>query len=118
MELNEYQERAMRTCTAESNNKFYMLLGLSEEAGELCGKMAKAIRSGKYNIDQRTGVRDFHLTEEEWKLVKKECGDILWMLAGFCNVMGWTLEEVAAMNIKKLADRQNRGVIDGSGDER
>ena len=118
MELNDYQERAMRTCTPESNNKFYMLLGLSEETGELCGKFAKAIRSGKYNINQKTGTKDFHLSPDEQQLIKKECGDVLWMLAGVCTLMGWDLNSIAALNLKKLAQRQKNGTIVGDGDER
>ena len=48
----------------------------------------------------------------------KEAGDILWQLAGLCRVMGWNLDDIAQMNLKKLASRQRRGVIDGKGDNR
>lgn len=34
------------------------------------------------------------------------------------NFAGYTLEEVADMNIQKLTDRKNRGKIGGSGDDR
>lgn len=47
-----------------------------------------------------------------------EAGDILWQLAGLCSVMGWDLEQIALMNLEKLASRQKRGVIDGNGDNR
>ena len=49
---------------------------------------------------------------------KKEAGDILWQLSGLCHVMGWELEDVAQGNLDKLASRQERGVIDGNGDNR
>ena len=55
-----------------------------------------------------------HACEE----LKKEAGDILWQLAGLCRVMGWNLDDIAQMNLKKLASRQRRGVIDGEGDNR
>jgi hypothetical protein len=32
--------------------------------------------------------------------------------------MGWKLDDVARENLEKLASRQQRGVIDGNGDER
>jgi hypothetical protein len=32
--------------------------------------------------------------------------------------MGWSLEEVAEQNLKKLASRKSRNVIDGNGDKR
>ena len=32
--------------------------------------------------------------------------------------MGWELDDIARQNLQKLADRQQRHVIDGSGDNR
>lgn len=118
MELNEYQERAMQTCTRNSHDIIYMGFGLTEEAGELAGKLAKAKRAGKYGINPKTGQLGFDFTAEELKLLRKECGDVLWMLAGVCDVMGWNLNQIAYENLKKLEDRKLRGVIEGSGDER
>ena len=46
----------------------------------------------------------------------KEAGDILWQLSGLCSVMGWELNDVAKMNLNKLAARKEAGTIDGSGD--
>ena len=48
--------------------------------------------------------------------LKKELGDILWQTAGLAHVMGWTLEDVAQMNLDKLAARKEAGTIDGNGD--
>ena len=58
------------------------------------------------------------ITDEEKDALAKEAGDIAWQLAGLCHVMGWSLEDVCQQNLDKLASRQQRGVIDGSGDER
>ena len=41
MTLNEYQQRAMSTCTQSSNNFNYMMLNLVGEVGELASKIAK-----------------------------------------------------------------------------
>ena len=121
MELNEYQDKAMSTCLESSNNHLYMLHGLSEEVGELHGKFAKALRKGYITCDGNsyapTDKPDEDYDELELSMMK-EAGDVAWMLAGLCKVMGWTLEEVCQMNLDKLADRKKRGVIDSKGDNR
>ena len=43
---------------------------------------------------------------------------ILWQLSGLCSANGWSLEEIARGNLEKLASRKERGVVDGSGDNR
>lgn len=115
MELNEYQKRAMTTCMSSSENFSYMFLNLVGEVGEFASKVAKAIRKEHADIS----VNDLNLNEvvsdEE---LQKEAGDILWQLSGLCEVMGWSLEEVAQQNLDKLASRKQRNVIDGSGDNR
>ena len=62
------------------------------------------------------------MNEEEFKewreLVFKELGDIIWGVAGICEVLGTNLETIAEMNNEKLSSRQDRGKIDGSGDNR
>lgn len=117
--LNEYQKRAMSTCMDTSANPLYMLFMLGEEVGELQGKFSKAIRKGNiqfvYNALER--VRGNYQDYAEWnELVMKEIGDILWGLAGLCEVMDWSLEDVAQMNLDKLAARKEAGTIDGNGD--
>ena len=119
MKMNEYQEAAMQTCMLTSRNPLYMLLMIGEEAGELQGKLSKAIRKG--NIEFNENDIEGKFTDEaislEWfDLVKKEIGDVMWGIAGLCSVMGWKLEDIAQMNIDKLAARQAIGTIDGNGD--
>lgn len=119
--LNEYQKRAMTTCMATCENESYMFLNLVGEVGELASKMAKAIRKGKAIIDANHFITErgnFSMSDEEIADLKAECGDIMWEIAGFCHVMGWTLEEVCQENLDKLASRKERGVIDGNGDRR
>jgi NTP pyrophosphatase (non-canonical NTP hydrolase) len=50
--------------------------------------------------------------------LQKELGDVLWFVAGIAYSAGWTLEDIAKMNIDKLEDRRQRNVIQGSGDNR
>lgn len=121
MTLNEYQERAMGTCLPSCKNYGYMMLNLVGEVGEFAGKVAKAIRHETAMIETNhliteRGMRS--MTGEQLADLRKEAGDILWQLSGLCEVMGWDLEDVAAENLRKLADRKGRGVIDGSGDNR
>lgn len=117
--LNEYQKKAMTTCMKSSRNYSYMAGNLSAEVGELQGKVNKAQRKEllKFNEDGHivwvAGKEDEIIFNEE---LKKEAGDVLWQLSGLCSVMGWSLEEVAQMNLDKLAARKKAGTIIGNGD--
>lgn len=122
MTLEEYQERAMTTCLPTSENFSYMALNLVGEVGELCSKVAKAIRKKQMEIKDND-LRMYSQGDDEaaWDReteMRKEAGDILWQLSGLCTVMGWNLEDIARQNLDKLADRKRRGQIDGSGDNR
>lgn len=122
MELNKYQERAMSTCMPSCENISYMLLNLVGEVGELSSKIAKHIRKGNMTIGGKCLPNGLHssLKGEEWLNtdieLMKEAGDILWQLSGVCSVMGWELNDVAKMNLDKLAARKKAGTIDGNGD--
>lgn len=121
MELDEYQKKAMTTCVPSSENACYMLFGLTEEVGELCGKVSKAIRKEWVSVENNHIQRiigDSGTIDEFREQIKAEAGDVLWMLAGLCQQFGWSLEEVAQYNLDKLASRQKRGVIIGNGDNR
>lgn len=120
--LNEYQKRAMTTCMPSSENFCYMFLNLVGEVGEFASKVAKEIRKGNLVIGATAMPNKImpYVNEDEWwakdEELMKEAGDILWQLSGLCSVMGWSLEEVAQMNLDKLAARKVAGTIDGSGD--
>ena len=122
MRLNEYQKRAMSTCMESCRNYSYMMDNLVAEVGEFAGKIAKAKRKDQLRFDEEGGIVCNFATHEEIEVfvaeLKKEAGDILWQLAGLCEVMEWDLEDVAQTNLDKLASRQRRGKIDGEGDNR
>lgn len=122
MDLNKYQEKAMQTCMPSCDNVSYMLLNLQAEVGELSGKIAKAIRKEQLQIEGNNVFFYASTTDTDIiqfrKDVAGELGDVLWQLAGLCSAMGFDLDEIAKRNLKKLADRQQRGVIDGDGDYR
>lgn len=117
MELKEYQERAMETCMGSSNNFAYMFLNLVGEVGELSSKIAKGIRKNEMDIHRgHLLIDDFN--ETVGNELKYEIGDILWQLSGLCSVLDYSLEDIAYMNLEKLASRQERNVINGDGDNR
>ena len=107
-------------------NISYMLLNLVGEVGELASKIAKNIRKENIYIGGQKDLKGLsklciypHFIDdmEDWdEELKKELGDILWQTAGVASVMGWTLEEVGAGNLEKLAKRKAAGTIVGNGD--
>ncbi len=119
MELREYQERAMTTCTESSRNVPYMLFNLQGEVGELASKIAKAIRKEEATIDFEGNLRHpstRHIDEGLEEALMLEVGDIFWQAVGFCDVMGWDVECICQMNLDKLKARQKIGTIIGDGD--
>lgn len=107
--FEEYQKRADATAVYKNinNNLLYPVLGIGGESGEILEKMKKL-------------ERDFDNTmTEEYRLeMIKEGGDLIWYLAAYARELGSSFEEMATMNIQKLEDRKNRGVLKGSGDNR
>lgn len=121
MELNDYQKEAMTTCMPSSKNFSYMFLNLVGEVGEFASKVAKHIRKGHYDImcshiANGKNIDDLQEPEKAIEELKKEAGDVLWQLSGLCTIMNWSLEDVAQMNLDKLAARKAIGTIDGNGD--
>lgn len=118
MKLNEYQEKAMTTCMPSSANFSYMMLNLVGEVGEFASKVGKSIRKGRAEIcnNRLSMIGDTDILWEQEQELKKEAGDCLWQLSGICSVLGWSLEEIAQMNLDKLAARKEVGTIDGNGD--
>jgi NTP pyrophosphatase (non-canonical NTP hydrolase) len=102
--MNSYQIQAMsfRTATAD---EAYALLNLAAEAGEVLGKVAKHIRDGGDEEALRQNI-------------KKELGDVMWMVAAVAADFDLTLSEICEHNIEKLNSRKERNVITGSGDNR
>ena len=109
MTLTEYQREAAEFAELAPDS-IYPFLGLAEEAGEACGKVAKWIRrNGDAGVYRDPVLR-------EW--IEKELGDVLWMTAACAAMFRLDLGKVAKSNIAKLSDRKARGVIVGEGDDR
>lgn len=106
MDMNEYQDLAMRT-KKRPMPYYYAVLKLTGEAGEVSEKFGKMVRD-------KAGIMDDNFKQD----IVKELGDVLWYIASIADDLGVDLETVASRNVEKLADRQARGVISGSGDNR
>ena len=112
MDFDEYQDKAYSTAVYPSEHRFsYPIVMISSEAGELAGKYSKLLRGDRLLESMES---DPHVRTE----VLFERGDILWGLAALAYEMGVPLSVVATMNLQKLDDRKDRGVIRGSGDSR
>ena len=109
MRFSEYQRLSRETAVYPQlgDNLVYPALGLCGEAGETAEKIKKAIRDDG-------GV----LTDERREALAAELGDVLWYVAQLATEAGLELETIAAANLEKLASRQRRSMLHGSGDRR
>ena len=108
MELSEYQRISRRTASYPRGAWLaYPALGLAGEAGEVAEHAKKAIRDDAGTV-----------TEQRRAALAAELGDVLWYAAQLASELGLGLDEIAQANLDKLASRQRRGVLSGSGDER
>lgn len=109
-QFDEYQKLASETSMETvigGSPIIYPILGLTNEAGEVAGKLKKLFRD-------KQGIIDDAFLEN----LKSELGDCLWYISETCTRAGISLNEVAELNIQKLQDRKQRGMIQGSGDKR
>jgi len=109
MNFTEYQQKSKATAKYPviGHGVIYPTLGLTNEAGEVSGKIKKVFRD-----------KDGVISEETRQALKAELGDVLWYLAQVATELGLSLDEIAEYNIAKLLDRQARGKIQGDGDNR
>jgi len=109
MTPNEYQTSALQTAfyPNQGDNLIYPVLGICGESGEVAEKVKKLIRDG-----------DGTLTDPDREKIALEVSDICWYIAVLAFELDYTLEEIMQMNLDKLASRQQRGVLSGSGDDR
>ena len=107
MTFDDYQKQALKTVLPTANNLPYIALGLTNEAGEVAGKVKKWVRDDGSDM-----------TRLDKAALVDELGDTLWYLALMAQMLEVNLSEIAEKNISKLADRQKRNKLHGSGDTR
>lgn len=104
MNFDDYQDACKQTAVFPADKGIlYCAIGLSNESGEVLGKLKKWIRGDK---------------ELDKEAVAAELGDVMWYAAMLANELGTSLNQVCLNNITKLIDRKERGVLKGDGDAR
>lgn len=99
--FNEYQEATNRTAGQFDDKKTALIawsMGISGESGEYTDGIKKHV---------------FHGHELDTEGQAKELGDILFYVAQSAKELGYTLSEIAAMNIAKLQKRYPDGFSEG-----
>ena len=104
---SQQRSRATAVYPGAGDNLLYPTLGLCGEAGEVAEKVKKMVRDD-------AGV----LTPQRREALAKELGDVLWYVAQVATEAQLDLSDIAGANLEKLLSRQERGVLQGSGDER
>jgi len=96
MEINQYQELALRTANGEDSRDLILngILGLCGETGEVADHIKKYLFQGhKFNREE----------------VINELGDVCWYVAILAKGLNIDLETVMKLNIEKLKDRYPDG---------
>lgn len=97
MNVNEYQQLAMRTLNPKLEKKDVLInsvMGLCGESGEAVDIVKKWL---------------FHGHELDREHLSKELGDIAWYLAEAATALDMPLEEILQANIEKLRKRYPDG---------
>jgi NTP pyrophosphatase (non-canonical NTP hydrolase) len=97
MDFDVYQWKILLTAKRLPSKQIELAraaLGIAGESGEVAEIIKKHIAHN-------------HPIDEE--VLKSEVGDVLWYLSYMCEVMGWSLSEVATFNLNKLSARYPTG---------
>jgi Predicted pyrophosphatase len=99
MTPDEYQRLALRTAATLDGQQRVIngAMGLAGEAGEVADSVKKWLYQG-------------HALDHE--RLAHELGDILWYVALLSDTLGYGLEQIMAMNVRKLEARYPGGVFD------
>lgn len=116
MTFDEYQSRAVSTDVTglgkrikHAHDPAYVdkILSLVGEAGEVAEKYKKIIRDKK-------GI----IGSQDKQDIAKELGDVLWYVAVLAYYLDVSFDDLAKMNLDKLAKRKAESKIRGKGDNR
>jgi len=82
-------------------------MGVAGEAGEVVEKWKKIV-----------AYKEGKVSQEDLADLAKELGDVVWYIAVLAHSLGLSFDDIMQRNVKKLADRKQRDVIKGAGDNR
>lgn len=99
MDIDVYQKLAMKTAgPVDTQNEgellAYVAIALTGETGELANKIKKMLWHG-HPVDTYQ--------------IMDELGDVLWYVARAADLLGLSLNDIATMNLNKLALRYPKG---------
>ena len=117
--IRGYQSLARKTAVYDFGD--YPLLALSEEVGEVMGKIAKFGRKNSVPVHLVIEAIAKPVNDAQLKLreeVSKEMGDVIWQWVNLCHELDMNPAQIMQDNLDKLQGRQERGTLEGSGDER
>lgn len=109
--FREYQDACLNTWVSSDDplrDELRINLGLMGELGEIA-EPEKKFHRGDPNWQDGQKLRD---------TVSKEIGGLLYYVAMKANMYDLDLDDILAENVEILADRKERGVIMGDGNER
>lgn len=109
-EFTETCDSTWRGCPLGINEIPFLTLAINGEAGELAEHVKKMYRDD--------GIPAMGPSYARREAMLKELGDILFYLDRAARSLDSSLQTVAEINAAKLADRHQRGVIGGEGDNR
>src|ERR1035438_4727647 len=109
MDFDDYQKKALTTAFNSYDDlllqRTIWAMGVAGEAGEVIEKWKKIV-----------AYKDGKISKEDLAELAKELGDVVWYIAVLADSLDLSLNDIMKANLKKLADRKNRGVIKSSGD--
>lgn len=111
MKVSEYQTAVEKyrpwLVKLPEDSLVWSALALAGEAGEAVEVVKKIARDDNGVVSEEARTKLLH-----------ELGDVLWSVTAIANCLDASLSEVMDMNIAKLEDRYQRGVLHGSGSDR
>jgi NTP pyrophosphatase (non-canonical NTP hydrolase) len=122
LSFEKYQAGARETAIYNQDARvLYPALGLSGEVGEVIEKVLEmAKHAGMVANQVKKIIRDDDCECDTPRKhdIGKELGGVLWYLSAVASDLGLDLGAIAQENLDVLASRQERGVIQGDGDNR